>query len=138
MHETAIPNPERELLEQLQQRIDRYQPLLEHEFKLSLGRVVAAPLRVGELIDHAFEKARQSLWRESFTRRARPPDVWRRLLFATDKLLVRLPAQACLFLRFRLSPPCLIRRRSQLHRYISKSGAVCAKAIRRSRAESRH
>lgn len=48
MHETAIPNPERELLEQLQQRIDRYQPLLEHEFKVSLGRVVAAPLRVGD------------------------------------------------------------------------------------------
>lgn len=116
-YQKAVPNPQRELLDQLQQRIDRYQPLLEHEFKVSLGRVVAAPLRVGELVDHAFEKSRQSLWRESFTRRGRPPDVWRRLLFATEKLLVRLPAQACFCLRFwfpalvmkwRCEPPAIL------------------------------
>lgn len=100
MPEKVIPIPEWELLEQLQQRIDRYQPLLEHEFKVSLGRVVAAPLRVEELIDHAFDEARKLLWRESFARRGRAPDVWRRLLFATEKLLVRLPVHACLLLRF--------------------------------------
>ena len=75
-----------EFLQALQQRIDRYKPLLEQQFDVVLGDVVAAPLRPKEWFAHIYAKSDRELFAAAMSKHGRPPSAFRRGLHSLEKL----------------------------------------------------
>jgi hypothetical protein len=90
---------QQEILQMLQQRIDRYRPILEQQFDIVLGDVVAAPLRSTEWLAYIYAKSDCELHAAAMSKHSRPPTAIRRGLHQLEKLLLWLPALA--FLAFR-------------------------------------
>jgi hypothetical protein len=91
-----------EFLCRLQECIDRYQPILEKEFRVSLGPVRAKRLVVSEFIRHCLDQAAELRRLEAIRKRGRPPTRLRRTLHAVEATVVYVPAYALLSVRFRL------------------------------------
>jgi hypothetical protein len=88
-----------EVLQMLQQRIDRYKPILERQFDVALGDVVAAPLRSTEWLAYIYAESDRELHAAAMSQHGRPPTTIRRGLHQLEKLLLWLPALAFLAIR---------------------------------------
>jgi hypothetical protein len=91
-----LPRQQHEFLHALQQRIDRYKPVLEQEFDVVLGDVAAAPLSSRKWLASIFAKSDRELHAATVSRYGRPPTATRLCLHELEKLLLRLPALAYL------------------------------------------
>ena len=89
-----------DFLERMQQCINHYKPILEHDFAVSLGPIVAKPLLARELINSVFAKAADMMHRESIGKHKRPPTRLLRILFGVEKTLLWLPMCALMYIRF--------------------------------------
>jgi hypothetical protein len=87
-------------LEQTQQAIGRYQPILERRFGVSLGDVVAKPLAVREFIKSIYWKSDELMLRSSLAKHRGPPTQLRRVLHRFEKVILWLPACILVSLRF--------------------------------------
>ena len=89
-----------DFLDCMQRCIDRYRPLLEHEFGIGLGNVTAQRLCVGEYVDELIARGEAAFHEESLRRHKWPPGRTARALFELEKRLIRLPARAFVWFRF--------------------------------------
>jgi hypothetical protein len=91
---------QREFIERIQQCIDRYQPILEEEFRVDLGNVAAKPLIVGEFINHCFAKGREQLRRETQAKHGREPTSLRWAWYRLEELVTWPLGYLLIYLRF--------------------------------------
>ncbi len=87
-------------LELIQERVDRYKPILEDDFGVTLGAVAAMPLRAAERINSAFGKSDSQLHKECLDKHGRPPLPIRWALHQLEKVIVWLPAYALVWFRY--------------------------------------
>lgn len=82
-----------EFLQAIQQRIDRYKPMLEQQFDVVLGHVVAAPLGSTEWLTYIYAQSDRELHAAAMLKHGRPPIAIRRALHRLEKLFVWLIVQ---------------------------------------------